>query len=477
MMRREHIAAAEAHGAADLTARTRPIVVVGAGMVGPIVAMYLARRGAVLVLEHRPEPGRSASQTGRSLHLVLSARGWRVLRDLGIDERVRAICMPLRGRIVHDMEGDVHFEPYGSRSQEIWCVERTRLHRAILDAAAATAGVSFVFGARVTAVDPDAPAVVFEHEGVERRQDCDRLIGCDGAFSRVRAALELRGVAANVETLELGYKEIRLPAGPKGRWTFSPDCFHVWPRNRALFSVFPVATGEAAGSLFQPLQGEGPSFAAITSGAAARSFFASTFPDVAVAVPDLAEQYDRTPVSAIVTVSCDRWIWRDKVALVGDACHAMAPFMGQGMNCGFEDARVLDQCLTTEPDWGAALATYERARKPNADAIVAISLEHYLNLATPPGTHVLREARARVAARLRTMFPGRFPSLYERCAFTEESYAEARRASLDLDRLLDTFVEHNGLNLLDGSSEDVDARLARAGRRLSRAWDPGEGAR
>ncbi len=442
-----------------------PIVVVGGGMVGPVVAIYLARRfGGVTLLERQSAPAPADPvPSGRSLHVVISARGWHALRDLGVEEQVLTISLPLRGRLEHSLFGELTEQAYGRQGQEIWCVERSRLNRLLMDAAAATPGVRVGHGARVLAVEPDVPAVLVEGlpgtEGIEStagraRLICERVIGCDGAFSRVREALTDRRDQVQMSTLGLGYKEIRIPARSDGGWPLPHQFFHIWPRSRLLFSAFPNPTGDFTGSLFLPLHGNDISFETIKTGRDAVAVFERLFPDVVGRIPDLAEQYESHPVNSIVTMSCDRWIWRDKVALVGDSAHAMAPFMGQGMNCGFEDARILDECLARagEPaDWATAFATYERWRKPHSDAIAEISIQHYQHLASPTTTATAQDVlRQRVVGRLYDVFPHELTPLYERCAFTEEPYAEALRQHLATERLVDdVLIGRDGNALLE----------------------------
>jgi kynurenine 3-monooxygenase len=431
-------------------------------MVGPVVAIYLARRfGDVTLLERTSTPAGPVS-AGRSLQIVLSARGWHALRDLGLEEDARAVSLPLHGRLEHGAAGELTEQPYGRRGEKIWCVERSRLNRLLMNAAAAEPGVTMYRGIRVLSVDPDGPTVLVEGAQGERRLRFKRLIGCDGAFSRVRAAFPHRPDSVQINTLELGYKEIRIPADSDGGWRLPNEFFHIWPRDRALFSAFPNPSGDFTGSLFLPLEGEGISFDTVKMGDDAVVLFKRLFPDLVDLIPDLADQYQSHPTNSIVTVRCDRWVWRDKLALVGDSAHAMAPFMGQGMNCGFEDARILDECLArvgnSEPDWAAAFAEYERGRKPNVEAIADISIRHYRNLASSTA-HVGGALRNRVAQRLYGRFYDEHIPLYERCAFTEEPYAQAWRHHCATECLIDDLLSRHGGHALLSASPDEFAGL------------------
>ncbi|MCP3820199.1 FAD-dependent monooxygenase [Streptomyces sp. A3M-1-3] len=426
------------------------IVIVGAGLVGAVAAMYLApRSGPVTMLEKRADPRRGAGRSGRSITVMLSARGWRVLSDLGLEQAVREISVPLHGRCAHLPDGSSHVTPYSRDGQPIWSVERERLHHLLLDAAEATPGVRIRFEQQVHAVDLEEPAVLVEDQGGRHRLACRRVLGCDGAHSTARDALVARNVRAQVRNLELAYQEIQVPGGWLDRRTM-----HYWPTGDALFAAFPMPSGEFAGSLFMRLDGPTPSFATVAGGQDLSEVFAARFPEPTAVIPDLAEQLATKSVSTISLVNCDRWVWRDTFALLGDSCHAMAPFMGHGMNCGFEDARTLVDCLDQAEDWTAALAAYEKSRIEDASAISYLSYQHYYTMANPPQDDT-SHAEGLLRRRLGDLFPDRFVPLYEQCAFTEESYASVLRNDQNLDRLVESLLRRYGTELVSAS----DSRL------------------
>ncbi|MFI1166619.1 FAD-dependent oxidoreductase [Streptomyces sp. NPDC020801] len=439
------------HGNDEGRAERNPeIVIVGGGLVGAVTAMYLAPRfGPVTIVEKRGDPRRGAGGQGRSLTVMLSARGWRVLSDLGLARAVREICVPLHGRCAHLPDGSSHVTPYSRDGQPIWSVERERLHHILLDAAEATLGVRIRFGQRVRSVELDEPAVLVEDHHGRRRLTCRRVLGCDGAHSTARAALAARTAPAQVRNLELAYQEIDVPGG----WLDSRT-MHYWPTGDALFAAFPMPSGEYSGSLFMRLEGPAPSYATADGGRDLFEVFADRFPEPTAAIPDIAGQLATKSVSTLTVVRCDRWVWQDTFALLGDACHAMAPFMGHGMNCGFEDARTLVTCLDSTEDWTAALAAYEKSRIEDADAISHLSYQHYHTMANPP-QEATAHARGVLRKRLGDLFPDRFVPLYEQCAFTEESYASVLRNDRRLDRLVESLLGRYGAELVTAS----DSRL------------------
>ncbi|MFC9620004.1 FAD-dependent oxidoreductase [Streptomyces sp. NPDC056930] len=434
----------------DRTDGNPETVIVGAGLVGAVTALYLAPRfGPVTLLEKRADLRREPGGQRRSLVVMLSARGWRVLSDLGVADAVRRICVPLHGRCGHLPDGRTRVTPYSRDGQPIWAVERQRLHHILLDAAEATPGVRIRFGQRVRSVDLDEPAVLVEDRHGSHRLTCRRVLGCDGAHSAARAALEARGTRAEVRRLDLAYQEIDVPAG-----RLDPTITHYWPTGKAMFAAHPLPSGKLSGSLFMRLDGPAPSYAAARGGQDLSEMFAAHFPELTGIIPDIAEQLADKAVSTLTAVRCDRWVWRDTFALLGDSCHAMAPFMGHGMNCGFEDARVLVDCLDASSDWAAGLAAYEKSRTEDADAISRLSYQHYFTMANPPREETAAEV---LRGRLTALFPDRFVPLYERCAFTEESYASVLRDDQRLDRLVADLLARYGTELVSAPDDRLRA--------------------
>jgi kynurenine 3-monooxygenase len=420
------------------TTASSGIVVVGAGLAGPVAAIYLARRfGRVTVLERHSDPRHIPAGQGRSLMVILSERGWRVLRELGLEQAVRRICAPLTARCGHLPDGSTVVTPYSRDGAPIWAVERHRLHRLLLDAAEAEPGVRLHFERPVLSVDLEAPALLVQAGTAERWIPCRHVLGCDGVHSVVRGALVDQGAQEQVSTLELAYQEIvlDLPSCDRG-------LMHYWPAGDALFGAFPlVSAPRFAGSVFFRRTGPSPSYAAATGGRLAQQF-AEVFPRLAADIPDLERQLATKPVSTVRLTRCDRWALGGTAVLVGDSCHAMAPFMGQGMNCAFEDVRTLVNCLDREQDWESAFAAYERIRKSDGDAIADISYQHYRTMSRLPDPW--HEAEETITRRLVALMPEHFVPLYERCAFSEESYSSALAEERRLRELARRILSRHG---------------------------------
>lgn len=448
--------------------------IVGSGLVGPVTAILLARRGyRVHLYDRRPDPTQAAPERGRSVNVVVSARGWRALAEAGLDDAVRAICMPLRGRSIHAWRGGTAHQPYGAHGEQIYCVERPLLHRLLATTAMRTPGIEAHWEHRAAALDLEAGRIGFQRAG-RGRDDLDwvpfeRALGADGAFSALRGEFLHQTFDFQQRWLHLAYKELRLPAVSAGGPALDATTFQVWPRGRLFMGAFPNRDGSFTASLFLPRSGH-PSFETIRSEADFRALLQTFFPSLDPWFDLLWPQFRDHPVSPLVMMRCQPWAWEGRFSLLGDAAHAVVPFLGQGMNCGFEDARVLARCLDeAEHDWSRALPTFEAERRPNADALAAMSLAHYEHLSRDPTPH--DEVRSRIEAALESLEPWRFRPLYEMVAFTHVPYATIAKLEAMKQALIDKLLTDPRLNG-SGSEACVDlvAATLRAGH--DRSSDP-----
>jgi kynurenine 3-monooxygenase len=414
-------------------------VQIGAGLGGTLAAIFLGRAGLDVSLhEMRPDPRRGTLVGGRSINLALSARGLYALEQAGLLERVLALAVPMRGRMIHDRHGHTAFQPYGTRREHAnHSVSRGDLNRLLLEAAEKDAGVRCHFGRRCVDVDLDAPAATFEtEEGVTERVQGDVLLGTDGAFSIVRRRLQrLERFDYEQAFLTHGYKELTIAAGPGGAFRMEREALHIWPRGGFMMIALPNRDGSFTCTLFWPH--EGPrSFASVATPDDVGRIFEREFPDALPLLPDLAGQYAKNPVGSMVTIRCRPWHHGGRVALLGDAAHAVVPFHGQGANCAFEDAVVLDACVRARaPDWNAVFSAFEAARKEHADALAQLSLDNFVEMRDLTGSRLFR-ARKAVEKGLYRMFPGAFMPLYMMISFSRIPYAETVRRSRRQARLL-----------------------------------------
>jgi kynurenine 3-monooxygenase len=408
------------------------ITVVGAGLVGALLATLLAQRGfAVEVFERRPDPRKSGFIGGRSINLALAERGWHGLRVADLQERTAPIAVMMRGRMVHHLDGRTELLRYGRDDSEvIWSVNRGSLNMALLDAAEA-ASARIHFDRRLESVDWKNSRMHFRDDaGAGHVHDAAVLIGADGAGSALRAAMSAQiDLGERFEPLDHGYKELEIPArssalGPQPSFAMEPNALHIWPRGNYMCIALPNAEGSFTVTLFLPNEGN-PSFATVVSHNDVRALFARDFADAAPLIPGLVQDFANNPTGVLGTLYLERWHLDGHALLVGDAAHAIVPFHGQGMNCGFEDAvELADLLADSVDDAQATFAEFQRQRKPNADAIAAMALENYIEMRdSVADTHfLLMRALERTLAE---RHPGRFVPRYWMVTFSRLPYATA----------------------------------------------------
>ena len=395
-------------------AETR-VAVIGAGLAGCLLATLLARRGlAVDVYERRDDPRRAGAERGRSINLAISARGLDALGRVGLDERALADALPMRGRTLHSPAGSLAYQSYSADgTRAINSISRAGLNHALLDRADEAPGVRLHFGHRLTGVDSDTGELAFD--GHTARADV--VLGADGAYSAVRRSIQ-GGMDLHQDFLPHGYKELTIPARD-GEFALDPASLHIWPRGASMMIALPNADRSFTCTLFWAKD----DFAALDTPERVLAAFREQYPDAVPLMPTLVADYLANPVGSLVTVRCKPWV-RGRVALVGDAAHAIVPFFGQGANCAFEDCVELDRSLTAEGgDWPAALARYEAQRKTNADAIADMALENFVEMSEKVASPVFR-AQTRLRHALERALGGRYVSRYELVSFTTIPYAE-----------------------------------------------------
>jgi kynurenine 3-monooxygenase len=348
--------------------------------------------------------------------------------------------------MVHPLGEAPRLQRYGiDDSEVIWSISRSGLNTLLVDAAEAV-GARFHFGQALTAVDFDAQRITLEDDdGVQREHDCGLLIGADGAGSALRAAMDLyQPLGIRVEPLGHGYKELEIPPGSGDkRFAIEPHALHIWPRGGYMSIATPNIVGSFNVTLFLPLHGPHPSFDTLPDAASASAFYEQAFPDLLPLMPRFAEDYDGHPVGTLATLYLDRWHIDGRAVLVGDAAHAIAPFHGQGMNCGFEDTVTLADLLAdSRVDTADAFAEFQHLRKPNADAIAAMTLENYVEMRdSVADPHYV--AKLELSARLTQWSPHYFMSRYRMVTFTLLPYAYAYERGRAQNQLLEKLLREH----------------------------------
>lgn len=420
------------------------IAVIGAGLVGSLLSIYLARRGyRVSVFERRPDMRRDKAEAGRSINLALSNRGIRALEDVGLAEALRKIAIPMHGRMMHDVHGNLTFQPYGREGQFINSISRSDLNMVLMSEAEKN-GVKIIFNQRCQQVDFERTSLALTSTTAPfgtTTASFDLVIGADGAFSAIRLAMQITDrFNYSQYYIEHGYKELAIPAGPSGKFQLEKNALHIWPRESYMMIALPNPDGSFTCTLFFPFEGE-PSFETLSRKKNVSAFFRDIFPDALALLPTLEEDFNTNPTASLVTVKCYPWV-KNKTLVIGDAAHAIVPFYGQGMNAGFEDCRILNELLEKHDDqWEIVLEQFQVIRKPDADAIAELALDNFVEMRD----HVADPdflLRKKIESRLHELFPDRWVPLYSMVTFHDTiGYAEARRIGQNQKAIMDDVMQ------------------------------------
>lgn len=424
------------------------ITILGAGLVGSLLSIYLVRRGyKVTVYERRPDMRNSNISAGRSINLALSDRGWKGLEGVGIAGDIRKVGIPMNGRMMHSLSGELTYQQYGEEGQAIYAVSRGVLNCEMMTLAEKN-GVVIHFNKRCTGVDLEKKEARFEDNLTKEAEvvTSDLIFGSDGAFSAARLAMQLSTDRFNYSQtyLEHAYKELVIPPGDNGSFRMEKNALHIWPRGGFMLIALPNLDGSFTCTLFFPFEGE-QSFSKLKTKKDVTDFFTNVFPDTIPLMPTLEDDFFSNPASSLVTVRCFPWTYKDHVSLIGDAAHAVVPFYGQGMNCGFEDCTVLQGLLDEyKDDWAKVLPAYERSRKPNSDAIADLALMNFIEMRDRVGNPDFL-LQKKIEARLHERHPEKWLPLYSQVTFSHIPYSEALRNGLRQEEIMKQVMSLPGI--------------------------------
>ena len=400
-------------------------IVVGAGLVGSLWAVFLARRGyTVKVFERRSDMRAAGYSGGKSINLAMSERGWKAIEKAGIREKIEKVAIPMPGRMMHSVAGELTFQPYGKEGEAIYSVSRGGLNLELLNIAASFPNVEFYFDHRCVEVDLHNPIITFEDLKTKEIKTIEAplIFATDGAFSAVRNVLQ-RTDRFNYRQfyLEHGYKELTIPPLENGEHRMKPGALHIWPRGNHMLIALPNADGSFTCTMFLPFEGE-VSFEKLKTDADVLNFFQTYFADAIPLMPTLLQDFWANPTASLVTVNCSPWQWQNRILLLGDAAHAIVPFYGQGMNAGFEDCTILDAMLDEmEGDWSKTIPAFAQSRVKDGNAIAELAQRNFVemrDLVADP-KFLLRK---KIAADLHAKFPQEFLPVYSMVTFSNTPY-------------------------------------------------------
>lgn len=416
----------------------RSATILGAGLVGSLLAVVLRKRGhSVAVYERRPDMRKASLAAGRSINLALSARGWKALELAGLKDDMAELAIPMNGRYLHQADGSTAFQPYGKNNEAIYSVSRGELNKRLMTRAEQE-GATIHFEQRCNRVDVTTNKLYLESGEV---LDADLLFGADGAFSALRSSyVQMERVNASQQYLEHGYKELTIPPAADGSFRMEKHALHIWPRSNFMLIALPNTDGSFTCTLFMPFKGEKASFEVLKTEQDVQDFFKAQFPDAVAMMPELEKEFFANPTSSLITTHIFPWHHQDKSALIGDAAHAIVPFYGQGMNAGFEDVSILSGLLDAHSDdWTTILTEYERFRKPNGDAVAQLALMNFVEMRDKVSDPRFLE-RKKVEKELGRRYPDQFISVYEMVSFSHTPYDTALQCIQAQDRLLERIL-------------------------------------
>ena len=435
------------------------IAVVGSGLVGTLLAIYLKKLGHTVHVFDRSPDIRTVEFSGRSINLVMSHRGWKTLEDIGLEDEILKIGIPVDKRAIHLKDGQLDYQYYGKEGEAIFSLSRGVLNRRMIDLAE-EAGVEFFFNHKIWDVNlADATLHIGDTERGEWTDlHYDKVFGADGAFSRIRHRMQRQSLFDySQEFMKLGYKELHIPANPDGTHKIDKNSLHIWPRGNFMLMALSNLDGSFTCTLFMPFEGEN-SFEHLKDEATLVQFFAEFFPDTKEVIPDLVKDFFKNPTSYLAIMKCYPWAYEDKVALIGDSAHAIVPFYGHGMNAGFEDITVLNEMITKYgDDWKRVFSEYQKSRKPNADAIAELSRRNFVEMSTKTAdaTFLLQK---KIEKWFSDKHPDKWMPLYSRVTFSLQPYAEALAIGDFQNKIMEEIMQLPNIEE-QWNSEEVERKI------------------
>ncbi len=433
----------------------KEIAIVGAGLVGSLQAILMAKKGYnVNVYERRADIRKATLVQGKSINLALSDRGWKALELAGIAEEIRDIAIPMYQRCMHAVDGKLTYQPYGINNEAIYSVSRGGLNQRLVNLASEYSNINYHFDSKCKDVDLKNKKLVIQ-DSVNKEisaKSYDKLFASDGAFSAVRLRLQ-KSPMFNYEQnyLTHGYKELLIPANEDGSHKLDKNCLHIWPRAEFMMIALANLDGSFTCTLFFPVEGD-LSFNSVKTEADVSDLFKNYFPDALSLMPTLHKDYFENPTSYLITVKCAPWNFGEDVLLIGDAAHAIVPFYGQGMNAGFEDCTLFnDMYHERGGSWDSLFKDFSDKRIPDGNAIAELALENYIEMRDKTADEEFL-IRKKIETKFTKLHPELWLPLYSQVTFSNIPYSQAKENGLRQRAIMDQIMALP--NILNEWNED-----------------------
>lgn len=441
----------------------KKVTIVGAGLVGSLLSIYLSKRGyKVNVFERRADMRLETMSAGRSINLALSDRGWRGLEGVGIADDIKKISIPMYGRFIHHKDGTNAYQPYGKDNQAIYSVSRADINMKLMDLAEQQENVNIQFNKKCTLINRKDLAITFEDNLTKETSNtsADLLFGADGAFASSRLSIQLQSdrFEYNQHYIDCGYKELIIPSGINGEFLLDKNALHIWPRGSFMMIALPNPDGNFTCTLFLPFEGE-KSFSNLKTDKQVEEFFKSEFSDAFTLMPTLISDFKTNATASLVTVKCFPWVFDNKIGLIGDAAHAIVPFYGQGMNCGFEDCVVLNELIEKHnDDWDIIFPEYEQLRKPDGDAIADLAIANFVEMRdkTADPKFILQK---KIEAKFSQHYPDKWIPLYSMVTYSPHiRYSTALKEGQKQQKIMDEIMAFNNIESI-WESDEIESEI------------------
>ncbi len=406
----------------------KKVIIVGAGLVGSLWAVYMQKAGyQVVIYERRSDIRKAEISAGKSINLALSERGWNSLKAAGIEKEIEKIAIPMSGRIMHSVEGDLTYQAYGKKDEAIYSVSRGHLNAIMMDLAESKGNTKIHYQHQCLDANLEKGHITLKNLNTQEvfEDKADVIFAADGAFSAVRYNSMQKVDRFNFSQfyIEDGYKELLLPADENGNYQIEKNALHIWPRGRFMLIALPNEDGSFTCTLFMPFENDKYAFKQLDSDDKIEDFVKEVFPDFYEMIPNLIENWHQNPLSSMSITRCFPWTV-GKFALMGDSAHSTVPFYGQGMNAGFEDCFVMWELFNKHKDWDKTFKEYQKIRKPDGDALQDLSLDNYYVMRD----HVADEKfllQKKIEAKIHERHPNKWIPLYSQVSFSNIRYSDA----------------------------------------------------
>ncbi len=416
----------------------KKITLIGSGLTGPLMASYLANQGFLVdVYERRSDMRKVRMSAGRSINLALSARGIIALKEVGIFDNIKPFIIPMSGRMIHDESGEINFQPYGQRDNEvIYSISRSKLNMELMNLAEGTGNISIYFNHRLLKANLETKELTFKKKTVS----FDRVFGCDGSGSVLRDEI-IKMTKANFiqKPLGHGYKELSIPATKANEFRINNNALHIWPRGNFMMIALPNLDKTFTATLFMPMNGE-ISFDTIKTQTQIEDFFKNYFIDALELMPNLIEDFNKNPVGSLASNYCSQWHYKDAAVIFGDAAHAVVPFFGQGMNASFQDCVVLNSLINDYGEnWEKIFNNFSSKQVKNGYAIANMALENYIEMRDSVNDASYLKRRE-LELNLEKQFPNKFIPRYSMVSFHQIPYEQVYRRGEIQFKLMSDFL-------------------------------------